>query len=119
MNQDQKHLLAFLKDWLEWTKNPVDTDDGYRRQYGLCICLTKYCTKYGLYRQRLDIDGELEKLFKADRLSIAFPFGEASFWEAERMDAMHLCPMRLAWVRKTIANLEEPSDWPEDYEVQL
>lgn len=100
-------LLDFLKAWLHWAENGAPADKPFSRDYGLCTNLGRFCRIYDLggASQRKFLR-QLEHLFSREGLSTNMPFGEDQYDERSDRSTQHEDPNRLAWVRKTIKELE-------------
>lgn len=94
-------LRAFLQDWLDWVERGAPEGEPYGRSYGLCLN-ARYEWGYAL-------SSELERLFAAQGLNAATPFGSGYFARAVGK-TQHECPKRLEWVRKTLAEAASEED---------
>lgn len=116
MEPTKKHLLTFLKDWLEWT----DADSPvlklrYLKSAGICYSLARYFGKHmseDQYPHYSAVDELMQKLFFEEfGKYTAYPFGgRDEYMQREKTRTMHLCPNRLGWVRRTITALEGEVD---------
>lgn len=84
-------LKQFLSDWLAWAEGGAPEGEPFNRAFGLC----RSSRHYG-------VTEELTALFRAQGLNDAIPFGP-DYWDRSWPGTQHLCPKRLAWVRKQLA----------------
>lgn len=105
-------LLPFLKAWLAWAEAPTQ-DSTFSTKMGLC----SYAEPYGRYKLKVTglkavLKAELAKDFP-DELHCPFNkgrTGETRWKDYSKESAKciaHKNPKRLAWVRKTIKELED------------
>lgn len=109
-------LLTFLKEWLAWAENPVPHET-FLRNSGLCDALsqwlhTKVCCEWETSRE---VTRLVPSKFQKSGLHGGYPFNEGRT-TSEKMHEfvkecsrreMHKNLRRLAWVRKTIKELED------------
>lgn len=94
MTEEQRvELLTFLKDWLAWVERGAPHHQLYCRAFGLCGNSEKLATL-------------IEKRLKEDGLCRTYPFGKENYYRRYGRRTQHECPKRLAWVRKTIEELD-------------
>lgn len=113
-------LLDFLRDWQCWAlSRPIS--NSYDTKRGLCASIGRYTMgEDGLQREelRVQIRDHLFALLNEqyvpgsqrssrDCNTSSYPFGGYSLYKhEERTGTAHLNPARLAWVAKTIKELE-------------
>ena len=124
-------MKRFLTSWLAWANamNAGESTDGmpdYSRHTGLCCNTYEYVSfaddtdvepdnmpDYWHESQEGDVFSvasdalrdELERMFIADDLRGAFPFGYADYSEGMGKGNMYACPKRLAWVESKLAEV--------------
>lgn len=101
-NRMNQHLLNFLKIWKEevMSGNPRSefTEDG------ICSCFDDYLEELD---EEFPIDG-YGFLFEYHFEKVSYPFSTVMEFNAERIyGKMHLNKKRVAWVNKTIIELEK------------
>ena len=96
-------LLAFLKDYRAWVERGAPDVDPFWRAYGLCQALTYWYKDTICLDQHHDIRRLLLQLLS----NKTYPFGEQDYHRRRDDGTQHECPKRLAFVRKTIAELEK------------
>lgn len=96
--KEGSELLDFLKDWLSWAESDPQDDKKYSRKGGLCCATVKERAVKG------------NKVFIAIRKNFndeLYPFGgKDRYFKDQKSATMHKNELRLAWVRKTIKELE-------------
>ncbi|UCR75557.1 hypothetical protein PP742_gp73 [Alcaligenes phage vB_Af_QDWS595] len=98
-----KTLLSFLKHWIEWVEAGAPHKMPYSRRIGLCAAYTKYSGN--------PTDLSLCILLVEEFQDSTYPFnGYIDYKWRRELGTQHECPKRLAWVRKTIKELENQGD---------
>lgn len=92
-----EELLDFLKRWLAWAEASVLTNE-FSPTRGLC--------GNALDHSDLAYD-QLMEVFDKEFGENPYPFGAAEYALAAYDKKIHLCPIRRAWVKKTIKELED------------
>ena len=90
-------LLAFYRWWLE-NKDEVQA----LKMCGLCSSAANDYPGGGHY-----LNNELIAQFKKAGLSNGYPFGSENYNTRQSRDTMHLDPLRIAWVKARIADMED------------
>lgn len=100
MNSTNAAILEFLKEWLRWAKEPV-RHPHFTRGAGLCL----QAKWYGEVALLINLQSLINKDFEGN----AYPFNTGKDdYRVEVVYAMcHLNHKRLAWVEKTIKELED------------
>lgn len=83
-------LRQYLTEWYEWATGDAEDGEPFWRGAGLCINAPR------------SVRDELKAVFAAEFGNSRFPFGHRSYSARSRHESMHLCPKRLAWVRKKL-----------------
>ena len=111
--QEKDHsqtVLKFLKEWQAWAEAGAPPHAHFSRHYGLCSNLQQWADHTSW--APLWLKYILDLLFEKDGLDPDHPFGIESYISRKETASQHLCPKRLAWVRRTIAKLEQELDAP-------
>lgn len=93
-------LLIALKDWLEDAESGKPSNAVKTR--GLC--------SYVGISNAVTVDLAAQFLSDKSLTCTIYPFGADDYDERQLNKTMHLCPKRLAWVKKTIAKLESENE---------
>lgn len=102
MNND-KTLLSFLKHWIEWVEAGAPDNEPFSRSKGLC----PNARKFGGFATGTELANHLIKTLD----NCLFPFdGYIDYITRRELGTQHECPKRLAWVRKTIKELERTNE---------
>ncbi len=97
MSDEEKTVLAFLREWLAWAEAGAPEGGRFFRYDGLCNSFDRWpgSGEYDLSDWFVGVD------------CTSYPFGGTAAYKRDfDNDTMHLNPLRLAWVRETIAKLE-------------
>jgi hypothetical protein len=100
-----ENLKAFLRAWLDWVEAGAPDCRPFKRRCGLCSNLDAWARAL-VPDIRIDLEGELELMFKVDGLDQCHPFGFDAYFDARGSETQHLDTTRLAWVRSKIAQHE-------------
>lgn len=112
-----KELLEFLIAWREWAKDPYKKGNGtlFDTRDGLCGAAYDWCVRHN--KEKVNelsstflLERELINLFREENLNPTFPFGEQDYGSRVMEQTQHLCLVRLAWVDKTIKEIQEVVD---------
>lgn len=97
MSEKEKMVLAFLREWLAWAEAGGHDYSNFSRGDALCDAFLWWTGSM------MELPDDLFSEFQ----DVAYPFGGKDVYNHELdNDTMHLNPLRLAWVRETIAKLE-------------
>lgn len=106
MTKMSDELRDILEAWLSWAEGGAVTQEFDVKQ-GLCYHV--YHNRYvgrevqvGRCTSKKDVFEELEELMHEDFGDNPYPFGFNDFDHRRETGTMHLCPKRLAWVRKVL-----------------
>lgn len=95
-----KTLLDFLREWLKWAKNPDVNPYEFNTYRGLCGNVSLYVNNDD--DEHAQIISHLRKHLKRDYGLAVWSFDSEQSFPCNR----HMNPLRLAWVEKTIKELE-------------
>lgn len=95
-----KMLTEFYNNYHDWASEGAPEHPDFHRGVGLCNCYLYFLHDHKLpeltREARLD---EMEKQFLEAGLNPNYPFGHDAYQDAFANDTMHLCPVRMAWVK--------------------
>lgn len=98
--KQSKELTAFYKAWLEWAENGA-VSAGFESCWGLCANLEYYLYVNDNYQG--NAYDEMINQFSDAGLDRCYPFGgEAKYDIKLHNSSMHLCTMRIQWVKDHI-----------------
>jgi hypothetical protein len=102
--QQSKELTEFYKAWLEWAEGDAVEGMPFARDVGLCGNLTEYLIgKLTNWEDITKVRDEVSLQFKVVYSTTLYPFGgEETYDESCWNKTMHLCTIRLQWVKDHI-----------------
>lgn len=98
-------LISFLASWLHWAENGAPDGEPHNRRNGLCHNALRF--EYSSWRARCQ---ELADLLFEEFDQTINPFGD-DYLGRSLSRTQHLCPNRLAWVRKKLGEVETYRGW--------
>lgn len=102
--KQSKELTAFYKAWLEWAENGAVDSMPFMRGIGLCDNMSTFLyNDVALSNSQVsDFAHEMRQQFRNAELDVHYPFGDSDYTARGWNDTMHLCPVRIQWVKDHI-----------------
>lgn len=106
--RDREHarmIIRMLRDYVAWVQGGAmeSPNSPFGRGRGLCYTYKNY---YRADTHALGLE-VMKRLWEANGWKSNFPFGGHDVYQAEaRQHLMHLNPMRMEWVQRTITDLK-------------